>query len=234
MGVNLFVLSDEFIRLKPKYYIILDINFFVERVILQRVKDARDKMLDTFKNNLSWDMVMFIPAEGKNSFLHLQLSEAKLPLKFVFFNRTSIQGLKSISHGMYSRGWGMPPPQNVLIGALMSAIHTGFKRIYILGADHSWHEDIHINEDSSLELTDKHFYNQEGKRLPKHDGETLKRLRISNLFNDLARTFRSHEMLEEYAKSKNIEILNAGSVSYIDAYKKIKLKDIPWDQLLDK
>jgi hypothetical protein len=234
MGVNMFVLSDEFVKIKPKYYVILDINFFVEKVILQRVKEAREKMLDAFRDKLNWEIVLFIPVEGKNSLLKSQLSEANLPIKFIFFNRTVIYGLKSISHFMYSRGWGMPPPQNVLIGALMTAIQTGFKNIYIIGADHSWHEDIHVDTANGLELTDRHFYNPKGNRIARLDGETLKRLKISDLFTDLARTFRSHEMLQEYARSKDIEIINASSISYIDAYKKIKLEDLPWDQLLDK
>ncbi len=234
MGVNMFVLSDEFILLKPKYYVILDINFFIEKIILERVKEAQVEMLKAFKKNLNWEMILFIPVEAKNSFFHKQLAADNSSLKYVFFNRTNIEGLKSLRHCMYSKGWGMPPPQNVLIGALMMAIHTGFNKIYILGADHSWHEEIHVNQDRSFEITDKHFYNQAGKRLPKHHGESLNRIQIHEFFEELARTFRSHNMLEEFARSKNIEILNASSVSYIDAYKKINIKDITWDQLFDK
>ncbi len=233
MGVNLFVLSEDFILVKPKYYVLLDIVFFMKKT-LPRAKDARERMLEAFNKNLSWEMVLFVPAEARNSYFHLQLLALGLPLKFVFFNRTAVEGLRPVRHCMYSRGWGMPPPQNVLIGALMVAIHIGFKKIFILGADHSWHEEIHINKDSSLEITDRHFYDQIGKRLPKHHGETLKRLNMHDFFNELARTFRSHQLVAEFADSKNIEILNASSVSYIDAFKKISLEDLPWDQFLDK
>ena len=120
----------------------------------------------------------------------------------------------------------MPPPQNVLIGALMAAIHCGFKRIYILGADHSWHQDIRIKDDNSLEITDRHFYDTSGKNLKKHHGESLEEVGIADFFLELTRTFRSHQMIEAYARSKGVEIINASSLSFIDAYRKIRPGDI--------
>ncbi len=228
LGVNLFILSEDFIRIKPAYYIFLD-PVFLNKDTLPRVAEVRDKMLETLKKALNWEMILMMPAEGKNSYFHKQLQEAGLPLKFIFFNRTSIYGIKGISHCMYSRAWGMPPPQNVLIGALMSAIHLGFKKIFVLGADHSWHQEISIDESGVMLINDKQFYNPDGKKLPKHHGGNLEQFKIHQYFDELSRTFRSHTMLEDYAVKKGVEILNASSVSFIDAYKKIRIEEIPWN-----
>ena len=233
IAVNLFVLTEDFIRIKPDYYIFLDV-VFLKKDTLPRVAEAREKMLLAFKQNLSWEMVILLPSEGKNSFFHRQLQEANIPVKFVFFNRTSIYGLKGVSHFMYSRGWGMPPPQNVLIGALMAAIHMRFNNIYMLGADHSWLREISIDEDGVMIINDKHFYNPDGKKLPKHHGESLEQFKIHQYLDELSRTFKSHTLVQEFAKKKGSEIINASSISYIDAYKKIKTENIPWGQLLDK
>ena len=233
IAVNLFVLTEDFIRIKPDYYIFLDV-VFLKKDTLPRVAEVREKMLLAFKQNLKWEMVLLLPAEGRNSFFHKQLLEVNLPVKFVFFNRTSIYGLTGISHCIYSRGWGMPPPQNVLIGALMAAIHIGFQKIYVLGADHSWLQEISIDEKGVMLINDKHFYNPEGKKLPKHHGESLEQFKIHQYLNELSRTFKSHIMVQDFAKKKSVEIINASSISYIDAYKKINTEDIPWDQLLDK
>lgn len=229
MAVNFFALDDAFLKIRPRHYVILDINFFKEDRILERVREARDKLFDVFRNKLDWNMNLYIPSEARKSHFHKELADSDIPLNIVFFNRTSIDGLKPLRHCMYSRGWGMPPPQNVLIGALMAAIQTGFRTIYILGADHSWHRDISIKEDNSLEITDRHFYNPEGKNLRKHHGESLEQLGLTEFFHELTRTFRSHKMIESYAKTRGVEILNASSVSYIDAYRKIRIEDIPWD-----
>ena len=233
MGVNLFMLSEDFTRVKPVYYIIVDVVILREQT-LERIRDSRDRMLKALQEKLDWSMTLFLPVEGKNSFFHRQLVSAGLPVSIIFFNRTSIDGLKALRHRMYSRGWGMPPPQNVLIGALMAAIHCGFKRIYVLGADHSWHEGIHIEDSGEMKITDRHFYNLKGKKLPKHHGDSLEQFMIHDYFNELSRTFKSHILVQDYAHSKGVEILNASSVSYIDAYRKIKPENIPWDHLRER
>lgn len=233
MGVNLFALSDDFEKVKPGYYTIVDVVFLKEQT-LERVMQSRNKIIQALREKLSWEMILFLPYEGKNSYFHKQLAEANLPLKFIFFNRTSIDGLKPIRHFMYSLGWGMPPPQNVLVGALMIALQSGFKRIFVLGADHSWHEEIYIEENGEMTINDKHFYNLKGKKLPKHHGESLKQFKIHDYFNELSRTFRSHTMVEEYARSRGVEIINGSSRSYIDAYRKIRSSEIPWDQIRER
>jgi len=233
MAVNMFALSDDFSIIKPGFYIMLDIAFFKEKT-LPRIMEAREKVLDKFKNSLSWDMVLLMPAEARNSHFHRQLLNAGLPLQFAFFNRTVVDGLKAVRNFMYSRGWGMPPPQNVLIGAIMSAVHIGFKKIYLIGADHSWHEEIRIKDDGALEITDRHFYNPSGQKLTKHHGETLKQLKIHEFFHELSRTFRSHILIEEFARSKGVDIFNASSASYIDAYRKMSIEELQWDNLRAK
>jgi len=233
IGVNMFAISDDFVKMKPKYYVMLDIGFFLEKTI-PRVTEVRDKVLDALRENLKWEMLMCVPVEARNSFFHKKLIDLDLPIKFVFFNRTVVEGLRCVRHCMYSRGWGTPPPQNVLISALMVAIHIGFKKIYFLGADHSWHEELLIDDEGGLEIADRHFYDKKSTNLKVLHPETLQRSRVHDFFGNLARTFRSYHLIEGFANSKGIEIINASSVSYIDAFRRIKLEDLSWDQMRDK
>ena len=233
LGVNMFALSGDFEKIRPEYYVMLDIGFFIENTI-PRVKEARDKVLASLGEKLSWEMTLLVPAEGKNSYFHKQLLSKNLSLNFVFFNRTVVTGFRGLRHFMYSKGLGMPPPQNVLIGSLVLALNAGFSSIYVLGADHSWHRDLLIGDDGGIEISDKHFYDKKSARLKVIHPETLEQSKIHDFFANLARTFKSYHLIEQYAKSRGVKILNASSISYIDAFDKVKLEDILGNQPFDK
>ena len=225
--VNQFVLSDYYEKIKPQYYILLDIGFFVEQTI-PRVAEVRDKLKEAFKAKTTWPLVLFCPAEARNSRFHRDLSASGIPVKFAFFNRTVVDGNRPIRHWLYNCQAGMPPPQNVLIGALMVGIASGFKRIIILGADHSWHQGLEMGADGKLISNENHFYDKKPWKVAIQHPETLQRATIHEYFFNLYRTFRSYHLIQEYALSRDVKITNASSVTFIDAFDRGSLADYPW------
>jgi hypothetical protein len=229
MCVNQFVLSDDYERLKPKFYILLDIGYYTEKTI-PRVAEVSKKVKEAIISKTTWPITMLCPAEGRNSRFHRDLAASGIPVKFAFFNRTVVDGLKPVRHWLYRRQMGMPPPQNVLIGALMTGLACGYKRIIILGADHSWHLGLEIGADGKLVSAEHHFYDKEPWKVAVQHPETLQRATIHDYFFNLFRTFRSYHLIHEFARSEGVQIINASSVTFIDAFERRSLADYPWDQ----
>ncbi len=226
--VNQFVLSNEYDRLKPQYYILLDIGYFAEKTI-PRVAEVRELIKKELISKTTWPITLFCPAEGRGSLFHRELVSSGIPITFAFMNRTVVDGVRSIRHWLYRRQMGMPPPQNVLIGALMAGLACDFSRIVILGADHSWHQGLEIGEDGKLVSAENHFYDKKPWKVAIQHPETLQRATIHDYFFNLYRTFRSYHLIEEFAKSRNVKIINASSVTFIDAFDRKKLSDYPWE-----
>lgn len=229
MCVNQFVLSDDYEHIKPQFYILLDIGYYRENTI-PRVAEVREKVKEALIRKTTWPITLLCPAEGRNSRFHRDLASSGIPVRFAFFNRTVIDGIKPVRHWLYRRQMGMPPPQNVLIGALMTGLACGFKRIIFLGADHSWHLGLEIGADGKLVSAEHHFYDKEPWKVAVHHPETLQRATIHDYFFNLFRTFRSYHLIQEFAKSIGVRIINASSVTFIDAFERKNLAYYPWDQ----
>ncbi len=116
----------------------------------------------------------------------------------------------------------MPPPQNVLIGALMIALNMHYKKVFIIGADHSWHESLRLKENNRMEIEDSHFYDKnENRKLSIQDAESQREYKLHELFAIWARAFASYWYIEDYARSINAKIYNASVKTYIDAFERI-------------
>jgi len=223
MVVNQFVLSDEFSRLRPTNYVLLDIGFFKENTI-PRVREVTLRMIEGFLTKTDWEMNIFLPKEGRGSEFHKKLESSERSFNFVFFNRTNVEGLKGFRHWTYRTNLGMPKPQNVLVGCLMLGICMKYSQIFILGADHSWLENIRITDDNALISIEKHFYDKDtkGKPTKKEHPDTLQSARLHDYLYDLARTFSSYHLIREFANAEGVKIWNASKVSYIDAFDRLR------------
>jgi hypothetical protein len=109
-----------------------------------------------------------------------------------------------------------------LIPAIYLAINTGFKRIVLFGADHSWHEEIKVDDSNSVTVNHEHFYDKQDVRLPmyKLDG---KKYFLHDIFRKLHYAFKGYFILNNYAGYMSAKIQNASSRSYIDAFEKIRI-----------
>jgi hypothetical protein len=122
----------------------------------------------------------------------------------------------------------MPTPQNVLIPAIFLALNRGFKKIILVGADHSWHEELVIDVNNVFGTYDKHFYDgvEQKKIIPLmmdiNSGVTTT---VHEQFYALSKVFKSHILLNKYARHRRAKILNLSKVSWIDAYSRVENDD---------
>ncbi|NJL74615.1 MAG: hypothetical protein HC892_05805 [Saprospiraceae bacterium] len=114
----------------------------------------------------------------------------------------------------------MPRPHNVLIPSLMLAINIGFKEIFVVGADHSWLEELTVNENNEALLHQKHFYDEESSK-PEYMYRQGKRPRkLHEILEKFMLSFRAYFDIREYSESKEVQIWNATPKSYIDAFER--------------
>ncbi len=144
-------------------------------------------------------------------------------VKINFYNYVVFKGFKSLGFKLFKHNFAMPKFYNVLGASIFLAINMGFKKIKITGADHSWFENIKINDDNLLCRRDLHFYDKaEQPLIPIQDPISKKTLHIGDFFEALYKTFDSYHLLNQYAMISGCMVYNISRFSYIDAFKRTK------------
>lgn len=221
--VNQFALSDWFNQLKPKYYVLVDPMWWIQTAPSETL-EVRARLFAAFREKVDWDLTLMIPHEAYELF-NRELCENS-HIKIVQFNRTPFWGAKSLLFKLYDLGLGMPQAQNVVVAAIYLAMRLGFRKIAVLGADHSWHESLALGADNKVYVRYGYFNDQSPKLAPfTIDGSTGNIFTMEKIFLAIGRMFGSYMELAEYAKLKDISIVNLSSVSYIDAFPKIGIDE---------
>ena len=123
---------------------------------------------------------------------------------------------------IYRLGLGMPRPRNVLIPSIMLAINSGYRRVYVAGADHSWTQTLWVDEDNRVVSIQPHFY-QDNEEEKKRVATEYHNYPLHQILQSLYIAFRSYFDIADYAKSRNVEIINITPESFIDAFPRMKL-----------
>lgn len=218
IAVNLFAFSHQFSIVKPDYYVLAAPEFFLKNTTKAH-KEARNKLANELITHTNWPMVLITPVSSRNSDLIKKLVVNK-NINIIHFNTTPVEGFKFITNLLYKMNLGIPRPHNVLIPSVYIALNLGFKKIFLFGADHSWHEDIRIGSDNRATINHEHFYDTQKVWLPmlKLDGQEYY---IHDIFRKLHFAFKGYFVLRDYSKFLKAKILNASSKSYIDAFERI-------------
>ncbi len=219
MCINLFSLSDEFAKFKPLYYVIVDPYFW-------QSDDANiHRAIDAISEKTKWTMHLMIPHAAKKS-SHISHFAQHPHIRLHYFNYVVFKGFPAIGHFFYRRNMAMIQSSNVLVTALFLSINLGYKRVELFGADHSWHEQIAVNENNELVVKDLHFYDEESevKAVPFTALHLPDPLKMDETFDLWARVFYSYRLIRGYAKKQNCNIYNASEKSYIDAFDRIRIQ----------
>lgn len=219
--VNFFALSREYEKIKPEYYVLAAPEFWLIKTS-SYFNEQKESLIDSLTNNTKWEMLILIPFQAKDSEFVRRVSKNNF-IRFLFYNNTPVEGLQSISHLLFKLNFGMPRPHNVLIPSIFLALNLGFNTITILGADHSWHEEIKIDESNSVTVNHEHFYDGNKVQMPMYKLEGEKYL-IHDVFRKLHFAFKGYFVLRTYAESIGAKILNVSSKSYIDAFERIRIQ----------
>lgn len=224
-AVNLFCVSDEYEKLKPEYYVLQAPEFYMERPPSKAHEDSRERLWMSLMQKTSWPLDLLLPVQAKTS-MFLSKMTGLIGHEFIrihYYNPTPVEGFSWVSHLLFSMGGGMPRPHNVLLPAVFLMLKAGIKTIYIVGADHSWHETIQVS-DKGANIDHVHFYDRKEERFPmlKLDGKPYF---IHDMFRKWHLAFKGYHALQAYANHTRSHILNASERSYIDAFPRVSITD---------
>lgn len=231
--VNYFCRTDEFTLLKPSIYVISSPEYFHSEE-KEDFAIERSLTLLAIAEKTNWPMVFCVPALAKKQ-KHWQKEFLNHPhIQIYYFNNTPISGFNWFTNWAFNQNIGMPRPHNVLIPSIMLALKFGFKQIYLAGADHSWIQEVFVDEDNEVLLSQKHFYDKQAAKQenyrdmsvpqPMYIGGSANTRKLHEVLEKFYYTFRSYWVIRNFAAFKNIQIYNITENSYIDAFTRMKLK----------
>lgn len=223
MGVGRLAESALYGALKPRYYVFVDPMWW-SPVAPAVTQVLRSNLFECMRRTTQWPMTIIAPNEAAPFFKEAFSDAPNLTL--AFFNNTPVTGEPWLTKAVYDRGLGMPPAQNVLVACLYLSLHMGYKKIMLLGADHSWHETLALDDQNRVCLRDRHFYDKAVAMRPfTMDGSPDKIFTMDALFLALSRMFAGYWQIATYAGTQGAHIINASSVTYIDAFQRLPLPE---------
>ncbi|HEX8514844.1 MAG TPA: hypothetical protein VF868_01505 [Bacteroidia bacterium] len=217
--VNAFSLSEEYPRLQPEFYVILDPSFWME------TNEFLSKVLSSMAEKTTWPLKLCIPFQASRSPL-FDVIRSNRNISIHYFNYTVFKGFASITHWFCRKNLAMLQSQNVLVAAIFLSINIGFREIFIVGADHTWHQSLMVNDQNQLCIKDVHFYDSKEQvifkpfRVTQNSEQTH---RMDEIFAIWAKTFYGYIAVNAYARYRDAAIYNASEISFIDAFKRVKL-----------
>ena len=215
IGLNHFAEKEEFSLIKPKHYVIGAPELWNDKLD-QKYLDRSKKLFTALAENTHWPMQLFIGISGKG-FSMLKLFDGHKNITVKYYNRTAVEGNNFIRHKMFDWQLGMPRPHNVMIPSIMISLWLGYKKIILVGADHSWHEQIKVDDANNVLLDQKHYFSKKENWKPMHYAGQRSRL-MHEVFEKLTLAFKGYHIINNYASKRNVEIINASEKSYIDAF----------------
>ena len=106
--------------------------------------------------------------------------------------------------------------QNTAVLGIMLGMYMGCKKIYLLGLDHNWLAYKKIS------LTPHFYQNRESRDM----NDPTNNWKYQQNMEAVLTMFRQYEKIHEYAKKRNIEIINLTEGSFLDEFPQAKFEDI--------
>lgn len=213
--VNNFVLTNHYKILKPRNYIFADPCYWDNKKHFDQYLKSQN-ILEKVSKDTNWKINIIAPKDAESCFRkHFDTNEF-IDLYFINTNLVEPYHL-NITYSLYSKYLAIPHCQNVLVLAIYLALNIGFKEINLLGAEHSWTENIRVNNDNQVCLMDKHFYELNAKLVPwiNVEGRVYK---MNEVLVDLSKMFSDYYVMSDYAIYKGANVYNCTPNSYVDAF----------------
>lgn len=220
-AVNNFAMSPEFEELRPELYVLADPNFWLAQVSAD-LAESRESLVDAMNYKVTWELILCLPFEAKGCSMVSDIVNDKISVSY--FNRTPVSGLPRFCQILIKRQLGIYPAYNVLIPAIHIALWAKPSRLILIGADHSWHEEISMSESGHVLVEQKHFYVE--KTSPKTVDKPSGEFSIGELFARWGCVFITYRYLNDLAVSEGVKIINCSSKSYIDAFERSSISDV--------
>ena len=216
LAVNFAANAPEFTLLRPTYYVLADPHFF------NNPGDPNVSRLIDALASAEWEMTLFVPVKAR-----IPASLNGNPrLSVVRFRFIAAEGFTSFEHFAFRHRLGMPRPRNVLIPSIMIGLWMGYKKIYLLGADHSWLKTLSVDDENRVVSIQPHFYTEDDRE-QQRIRKTYMNLPLHSVLESFHIAFRSYHRIRHYADSCGAEVINATPGSFIDAFSRGSLPSHP-------
>jgi len=225
LGVNLLPLTPYFEQVQPDYLLAMDKKFWLDRPQDPALENYR-KYFAALQTNTTWPLTVILPVQARGYVQKLGLSNPHL--SFAYFNKNGTDGLDALLFPLWKRHLASPRCWNILIAALYLGVNLGYKKVYLLGADHSWFENLAVNAQNRVQMKQVHFYDdhQEVKYLPYVNAELNRPMTMPELFRQFYVVFNTYHILRRYAAHYGSHISNLTPGSYIDAFERQELAQV--------
>lgn len=212
MVVNRHILSESYIIIKPRYYVLVDPHFFTST--------EGSQLLDKIIETTTWKMDLYVPyRRNKSEELNNKLGDKK-HITLHNFNTTSIVGLESLRFYLYNRNLCIPSTQNVLCAAIYIGICQQYKDIELYGVEHSWLKCLSVNDNNEVCLENPHFFDAKKAEVKTWYEIQHEHKYLYEVLNTYSKMFKGYVELEKYARTKNTTIYNCTKDSFIDAFER--------------
>ncbi len=222
-AVNHMVRSEWFEKVKPEKYLISAPELWLSDVD-EDIQILKKQLFDLLADKTTWAMDFFIPVAAKNKdYWYEKLSKNK-NIHIRYYNTMPVEGFKKFRNLLYDLRMGMPRPHNVIIPSLMNAILSGYKTIYLTGIDHDWIKYLHVADDNTVYVVQKHFYDTDEEVRPsvmKSFGKGQRKMH--EILEKFTLAFKGYHEIRQYALHKKVKIYNITPGSFVDAFERMKL-----------
>jgi hypothetical protein len=149
----------------------------------------------TKQSRIYYTLLIFHSYMAKNVTEIHEILSINANIQLFYYNKTKVGGFKWFQYMILKRQWGMFRAANVLIAALLLAIYSEYRQIYLMRADSDWMKNIWVDEQNRLRLRNTHFYEDSIQ-------DCIIPVSMSHQCAALYYTFRSYEEINRYTLSK--------------------------------
>jgi hypothetical protein len=223
--VNHFPKTELYQQLQPATFVTAAPDLWLDHIDEKFVKQSRQLFEQIFLKT-SWPLAFFIPFEAKKHKRWQKQLKGNKNITINYYNNTPIEGWDSFKNTCFNFRLGMPRPHNVMIPSIMISIALQYKKIFLLGADHSWLSEISVTEKNEVLINQKHFYDMDSSVGQPLDKRGIGKRTLPELLHKFTTAFSSYFEIERYTSFKNVRVFNATRKSFIDAFERVKPEDL--------
>lgn len=212
--LNFFAFENIFFEVKPKHYCLADPMFF-------KATHRLDNVLKLFKildENVDWKMSIYIPKHYIPDFKSFSKIKNK-NISIVGVNNTPYYGFEKYRNFFYKKGLAIPIIGTVANLAIYVGINLGYNRLNLYGVDHTFFDSLCVNDNNEICNREAHFYsNGKSVLMPIKRNDNDEIYKMSYYISSISVMFKSHDLLQNFAKYMNVNIENQTGCSLIDSY----------------
>lgn len=206
--VNWFALnSEDFMRIRPRYYVLIDPAFFKE-------SEKNSRLWEVF-HTVDWPMYLI-------SYSDITFPVKNKYVKQLGMNRNYYGGeFNFLKKFVFNRNTGTCGYQNVIVCAIFFFIMNRAGDVYLTGVENDWHKEYVIGEDNRIYRECVHFYGRERLKM-----EMFQKGDFYRCIYEYYMTMYQYHILGQYAGANKVRIYNTTQNSYIDVFEKCGVDEL--------